>query len=60
MGETAARTSQAPASAYRPGGKAGPTAAAAPREGGRTTDAVRVMVRQPAHRVRGWLTAAPR
>ncbi|GAA2060958.1 hypothetical protein GCM10009839_84790 [Catenulispora yoronensis] len=60
MGDTAARASQAPAAAHRPGGPAVPTAPAAPRDGGRKTDAVRVLVRQPAHRVRGWLTAAPR
>lgn len=29
--------------------------AATPREDGGGTDSVRVIVRQPAHRVRGWL-----
>ncbi|GAA1995220.1 hypothetical protein GCM10009838_69860 [Catenulispora subtropica] len=60
MGETAVRASQAPAAAHLPGGPAVTTASAAPRETGRTTDAVRVIVRQPAHRVRGRLTAGPR
>lgn len=60
MGETATRASQAPATTHRPGGPAVTTASAAPREGGRNADAVRVLVRQPAHRVRGWLTAGPR
>jgi hypothetical protein len=63
MGETAARASQAPAAAHRPGGPAVDTASAAPLEAahsGHIGDVVHVMVRQPAHRVRGWLAAGPR
>ena len=42
------------------GGPAGPSAVAASHEDGQDMDPIRATVGQPAHRVRGWLAAAPR
>ena len=62
MRDTVSRAQEASASnPHRPhGGPSGPSAVAAPHEGGREADAIRATVGQPAHRVRGWLAAAPR
>jgi hypothetical protein len=62
MRDTVSRAQEASASAaHRPhGGPSGPSAGAAPHEAGRDADAIRATVGQPAHRVRGWLAAAPR
>ena len=63
MRDTVSRAQEAPASAsvsHRShGGPAGPSTAAAPREHNRDGGVIRATV-QPAHRVRGWLVAAPR
>lgn len=61
MRETVSRAQEAPASgSHRShGGPAGPAVTASP-EDGHDADAIRATVGQPAHRVRGWLAAAPR
>ncbi|MEY9859207.1 hypothetical protein ABH920_001537 [Catenulispora sp. EB89] len=61
MRDTVSRAQEASASgSHRShGGPAGPSAVAAPHEDGRDADVFRATV-QPAHRVRGWLAAAPR
>lgn len=62
MRETVSRAQEAAASgSHRShGGPAGPSAVAASHEDGHDADAIRATVGQPAHRVRGWLAAAPR
>lgn len=62
MRDTVSRASEAPASGpHRShGAPAGPSAVVAPRETRRDADVIRATVGQPAHRVRGWLVAAPR
>lgn len=62
MRETVSRAQEATASGpHRPhGGPSGLSTAVAPHDGGRDAEAIRATVGQPAHRVRGWLAAAPR
>jgi hypothetical protein len=64
MREKVSRAQEASASgSHRShGAPAGPSAVVAPHEKGRDADAdaIRATVGQPAHRVRGWLVAAPR
>lgn len=62
MRDTVSRASEASASgSHRShGAPAVPSAVVAPHEADRDADAIRATVGQPAHRVRGWLAAAPR
>ena len=62
MREKVSRAQEASASgSHRShGAPAGPSAVAAPHDAGRDAGVIRATVGQPAHRVRGWLAAAPR
>ena len=62
MRNTVSRAPEASASgSHRAhGAPAGPSAVVAPHKAGRDADVIRATVGQPAHRVRGWLAAAPR
>ena len=62
MRETVTRAQEASASGshWSHGGPTGPSAVAAAHDGGHDADAIRAKVGQHAHRVRGWLAAAPR
>jgi hypothetical protein len=62
MRDTVTRASEASASgSHRShGAPAGPSVVVAPHAARRDADVIRATVGQPAHRVRGWLVAAPR